>query len=268
MGQLLITRPDKEWYQSIVSIRNYSETDFEAKFFKYATEIFESFHVVKFKFSITNRTKPTERYQPDILLIAKNLKKWIFVEVELVKPDIAHSFRQIDCFKNPSFNENELLSYVVKHNKHLHPFSADLLDLFINHSPGLLMVYDNHSTSIFNKIYSTFGQIKICVFEVHKNADHVHEAYRISGDYPYDISKTSKLIYEDDQHYKFAKYDFVEEISEGDVTIYFDMHPYNATIIKGKKKKAFLKIVDNPFPKDLQLQLALDDKSQLILQRL
>jgi hypothetical protein len=268
MGQLLITRPEKEWYQSIVSIRNYSETDFEAKFFRYATEIFSSFYVLKFKYTIVNRNRPADRYQPDLLIIAKNFKKWMFIEVELVKPDTAHSFKQIECFKNPVFDPDSVLKYVVVNNEVLKPFQSELLDLFTNYAPGLLMVYDSHSSFIFNKIRDTFGALKICVFEVHKTPGHLHEAYRISGDYPYDITNSSKLIYEDDQHYKFAKYEMIGGAPEGDVLIYFDMHPYNATIIKGNRKKAFLKIVDNPFPKDLQLQLAIDSNDKLILQRL
>ena len=60
----------------------------------------------------------------------------------------------------------------------------------------------------------------------------------------------------------------ISGVSEGDVTIYFDMQPYNANIFKGNRKTAFLKIVDNPFPKDLQLQLAIDSDDKLILQRL
>jgi len=268
MGQLLITRPEKEWYQSIVSIRNYSETDFEAKFFRYATEIFSSFYVVKFKYTIVNGNKPSERYQPDLLIISKNFKKWMFIEVELVKADIAHSFRQIECFKNPIFDENLVLKYIIDNNAELVQYQVELLNLFTNYAPGLLMVYDSHSSRIFEKIYGTFGMIKICVFEVHKNTEHVHEAYRISGDYPYDITNSSKLIYEDDQHYKFAKHEMVTGIAEGDVIIYYKMHPYNASIFKAKKNKAFLKIVDNPFPKDLPLQLAIDSNDKLILQPL
>ena len=198
MGQLLITRPEKEWYQSIVSIRNYSETDFEAKFFRYATEIFSSFYVVKCKFTITNRSRPADKYQPDLLIIAKNFKKWMFIEVELVKSDTAHSFKQIECFKNPVFDEHLLLKYIIGHNAHLQSFEVQMLNLFTNYTPGLLLIYDSHSSFIFNKIYNTFGSVKICVFEVHKNPKHVHEAYRISGDYPYEITNSSKLIYEDD----------------------------------------------------------------------
>lgn len=268
MGQLLITHPEREWYQSIVSIRNYKETDFEAKFLRYATEIFKSFYVLKFKFTIVNRTKPSERYQPDLLLIAKDFKKWIFVEVELVKSDTAHSFRQIECFKNPVYNEADVVKYLIGQDSDLQKHEGDLLNLVTNHSPSLLMVYDSHSKFIFDKIYDTFGKVKICVFEVHKTIKHPHEAYRISGDYPYDITNSSKLIFEDETHYKFAKYEMVEALTEGDVIIYYDMRPYNANIIKAKRKKAYLKIVDNHFPKDMQLQLAIDSDGTLILQRL
>jgi len=78
MAQLLVTIEDV-WYQAIASIRNYSEPDFEGKIFKYSSEIFKEFFTVPLKYDITNKLDRTEKCKPDLLLISKDFKRWIFI---------------------------------------------------------------------------------------------------------------------------------------------------------------------------------------------
>jgi hypothetical protein len=272
MGQLLITKPapSREWYHSIVSIRNYSEPDFEDKLFKYGEEVFDNFHVLKFKgFTIENDSNRSLKYKPDLLLIAKDFKKWLFVEVELVKQNMTHTYNQIECFLNPHYNSNALADYIIKQNSELAVFDAEIRNLISNYSPGVLVIFDSHSQAIFANINKKYPRAKICVFEVHRAFGHVFEAYRVSGDYPYDITNTSKLIHFDDQHYNFSRPDIISSISSDNITLYYDMEPINATLIRGKKKKdTFLKIADNPFPKDVGMQFSLEASGKFILQRI
>ncbi len=114
MAQVLVTHPtEKHWYSPIANVKKYSEPEFEQRLYRYGSDIFENYHVLKFKFDLRCDELIGKKFKPDMLLISKSLKKWIIIEVELCKPPVQHTKDQIKCFSNPKFDIGELVSYVT-----------------------------------------------------------------------------------------------------------------------------------------------------------
>src|SRR5258706_12264712 len=112
MSQLLITI-EPAWYQSIANIRNYSEPDYEDKILKYGSEIFSNYYVLKCKFPFIYKKDRSQKYEPDFLLVSKNFKNWIIVEIELCRKPLFHTKKQVQCFSSPEFDAVELTNYLV-----------------------------------------------------------------------------------------------------------------------------------------------------------
>ncbi|MBI3234312.1 MAG: hypothetical protein HYZ42_09770 [Bacteroidetes bacterium] len=268
MAQLLVSIEDV-WYQAIASIRNYSEPDFEEKIFKYSSDIFKNFYTVKFKYDIVNKTSRSEKCQPDLLIISKDFKRWIFIEVELCNKPLTHTKKQIRCFLNPEFDSTLAVDFLVRQNPYLAGNSMDLLNLIENTPPELLMIYDDYCHATFSKLLADFPKLKICILETYRTPLHECEAYRLSGDYPYEVSFISKLAYKDEQHYKVLKTEIFNGFDEGDVEILYKMKKLKGVILKHPSKNQwFLKIPRNPLPNDIAVQLHLDKDKQLIIQKI
>jgi hypothetical protein len=267
MAQLLVTIEDA-WYQNLASVRNYSEKDFEDKILKHAENIFTSYYVVKCKYSITNRNDRNKRFEPDFLLISRKFNNWYFVEVELCGKALGHTKDQLNCFHNPEYDSLKLRDYLVKQNKQIASFSNELYDLLENKDPNVIVIYDDYCAKIFKTLNDEFSSLKICVIETYKTSKHPSETYRISGDYPYEISNISPLDPIDNQHYLVKRPELLKKYNDKDI-VEID---YYLKILKGvifiSKGKVFIKLPENPLPPGSNFQLEIDITDKLIIKRL
>ncbi|MEO3405457.1 hypothetical protein AAFN85_16220 [Mucilaginibacter sp. CAU 1740] len=273
MAQLLVIEDKKRrLYQPIASIRDYSEPDFEAKLFKYSKELFSNYYAVKFKYTIKKKSDISESYEPDLLLISKKFNRWILVEVELCKPDLGHTFRQIDTFLDPYFDPDDVIKFLLKHNETFVQHKAELINLIKTNAkaPEVLVIFDDYDKKVFEKIDLRYKSLNVCVLEVYREHGNHFDAYRLGGKYPYDITNTTKIAYYDEMHFTIEKADLVSHLSSGEIEVHFNMVPYNAVLTKPKKKnsKCMLKIVDHNFDKNDLLQLVIDVDNKLIIQPL
>lgn len=270
MAQILITHPAEiHNYTPIASIRQYNEPDFEDKLWRYGKKIFQHYHVFKFKFDLTCDALPGSKFKPDLLLVSKTFKKWVIIEVELCKTPSKHTLDQITCFKNPKFSPSEITDFLIRNYPDITGEKTNLLDCFSNYSPDLIIVLDDYSDKVFNKFYEHYKQLKICVLEVYKRENYAYEGFRFGGDYPYELTNSSKIEYVNDQHFKIIKKDFLKDLPDN-FEVKFDMEPFDATLIKtnAKSKTTFLKLPEHNIPSDLYLQIGLNLDGEYIIQKL
>lgn len=269
MAQLLISFENR-WYQNIASVKNYYEKDFENKILKYAGDIFSNYHVLKCKtFDIVDKTDRSNKKRPDFLLISKNFKSWIIVEVETCGKQLNHTQDQIKCFLNPEYNISDFHKYLIDQNPYIELHKLQLLDILENRTPSVLVIFDDYCQKTFTSLTTKFKDIKICVMETYRTSDHPSEAYRISGEYPYEISGISQLrALEDGQHFEVMRPDLLKEIDEGtDIDLNYYMRTIRARLLR-TNKKTFLKIPENPLPPDINIELNINLAKSLIIKRL
>jgi len=268
MAQILITHASrKDIYTPIASIKQYNEPDFENKLWRFGKAIFENYHVFKFKFPLTSSKIPGVYFEPDLLLVSKTFKKWVIVEVELCKNPTQHTLNQITCFSNPKFKPEEIVEFIIRNNPEQESNKDEMLDCFSNRKPEFIVVLDDYSDKVFQKFYAHERQLKICVLEVYKRHNYNYEGFRFGGDYPYELSNTSKLEYIDDQHYKILKKDFLKDLPDS-FEVKFDMEPFQASLIKLTNRTTYLKLPYHNIPSDFYLQIGIDSKGQYIIQKL
>lgn len=268
MANILITHATEiHHYTPIASIKQYNEPDFEDKLWRYGKTIFEHYHVFKFKYPLNCSAIPATNFEPDLLLVSKTFKKWVIIEVELCKSPTQHTLNQITCFSNPKIDPKAITEYLIKNNTSFAGQEASFFDCFTNYSPDLIVVLDDYSDSVFKKFYSHKKDLKICVLEVYKRHSYPYEGFRFGGDYPYELTNSSKLEYVDHQHYKILKKDFIMDLPDN-FEITFDMEPFKASLIKTSIKTTYLKLPDHNIPSDLYLQMGKNINGDYIIQKL
>ncbi|QEC67928.1 hypothetical protein FRZ67_11680 [Panacibacter ginsenosidivorans] len=266
MAQLLITHAStKHHYLQIASIKQYNEPDFEKKLKRHATKIFENYYVFNFKFELSCDAIPGKKFEPDLILVSKNFTKWVIVEVELCKPPTEHTRNQITCFSNPKFKPDDLVEYILKEDPSLSPLKDEFIKCVSNIPPDLIVVLDDYSEKVFKKFYEHKKQLKICVMEVYKRIGYIYEGYRFGGDYPYELTRFSKLKYSDEQHYEVMKRDFAKDLPH-EFEAKYDMDPFKITVIKSGKT-TYLKF-DHNIPEDVYMVLGISLGGDYILQKL
>ncbi len=268
MAHILITHANsKEWYTPIASIKLYNEPDFEAKLWRYSNEIFLNYHVFKFKFGLSCKEIPGKNFEPDLLLVSKDFKKWVIIEVELCKAPTQHTLDQITCFSNPKFIASNIAEYIIKNNKVMSGKKSKLIDCFSNNVPDLIVVLDDYSDTVFRKFYNHKKQLKICVLEVYKKLNYSYEGFRFGGDYPYQLTNSSKLEFVDEQHYKVIKKDFIKDLPNT-FEVKFEMFPFKASLIKLNAKTTYIKIPFHNIPSDVYLQIGKSIKGEFVIQKI
>jgi len=267
MAQIIITHASsKDLYTPIASIKKYNEPDFEEKLFRYAKELFQYYYVFKFKHGLTCDEIPSPPFEPDLLLVSKSFKKWVIVEVELCKTPTQHTLDQITCFSNPKNSAQDIASFVLRHNPEMKGKEQELIDCFSNPS-DLIIVLDDYSGSVFKKFYAHKKQLKICVLEVYKKPNYTFEGFRFGGDYPYELTNSSKIEYVNEQHFKILKKDFLKDLPQS-FDIKFDMEPYQASLIKESQRTTYLKLPYHNIPSDLYLQMGMTLNNEYVIQKL
>lgn len=172
------------------------------------------------------------------------------------------------CFYEPEFEKEVLVDYLINQDSNVQDFKSELLEMFDNIPPKVLVVYDDYCSATFDKLKSEFEFLQICVVETYRTDNHSSEAYRISGDYPYDISGATQLKPYDFQHYQILRPDLFTEIPVNEeIIIDYMMKDYKAVIFKSDDI-LYLKIPENPFPPDLNLILSIDISNKLIIKRI
>lgn len=268
MAQILITHPStNHWYTPIASIKLYNEPDFEEKLWRYSSAIFEHYHVFKFKHGLTCDEIPGKPYEPDLLLVSKNFKKWVIVEVELCKTPSQHTLDQVTCFSNPKIKPDEIADFIVRNNPTMKSNKQDFIDCFSNYSPDLVVVLDDYSDTVFKKFYDHKKQLKICVLEVYKRLNYTFEGYRFGGDYPYQLTNSSKIEYIDEQHFRILKKDFVNDLP-AIFELKFDMVPFDVTLVKASPQKTYLKMPYHNIPSDIYLQIGKTLNDEYVIQKI
>jgi hypothetical protein len=268
MAHVLITHSKRvDSYTPIASIKKYKEPDFEKKLYRYAKSIFSNYHVFSFKFGLSCSSIPGKQFEPDLLLVSKSFKKWVIVEVELCKPPTQHTLDQIECFSKPIYNPAEIVKYLRTGSKIFPAQANSFLKCFSNYPPDLIVVLDDYSDAVFEKFHAFKKQLKICVLEVYKKAGYTYEGYRFGGDYPYELTNSSKLEHVDDQHFKILKRDFARDLP-ANFEVKFDMEPFDASIIKPSNKTTYLKLPYHNIPSDVYLQLGKTLRNEYVIQKL
>lgn len=269
MAQLLVTI-ESCWYQNIASVKNYYEADFEDKILKYAADVFSNYYVLKCKtFDIVERTDRSNKKRPDFVLISKSFTNWILVEVETCGPVLSkHTIDQCKCFLNPEYDPDDLCNYLVDQNPHIAAYKADVLNIVTNNAPKVLAIYDDYCQKTFDKLKTQFKDLQICVMETYRTSGHPSEAYRISGEYPYEISGISQLKALDGQHFEVLRPSLLEEINDdADIVLNYYMKTLKGKVFRAQKK-TYLKIPQNPLPPDINIELNIDLTKSLIIKRL
>lgn len=268
MAQIIITHSTTSHiYSPIANIKKYSEPDFEDKLFRYSSAIFEHYYVFKFKYGLTCDEIPGKNYEPDLLLVSKNFKKWVIIEVELCKTPNQHTLDQVTCFSNPKFNSDDLASFIVRNNPSMKTKKQNLIDCFANYPSDLIVVLDDYSDVVFKKFYEHKKQLKICVLEIYRRHSYPYEGFRFGGDYPYELTNSSKIDYIDEQHFKILKRDFVKDLPLN-FEIKFDMAPFNVEVIKDNRQNAFLKMPYHNIPSDIYLQMGKNLNDEYVIQKI
>lgn len=271
MAQIIITHSNStQLYSPIANIKKYSEPDFEDKLFRYSSSIFEHYHVFKFKFGLTCDEIPGKNYEPDLLLVSKNFKKWVLIEVELCKTPSIHTLSQVTCFSNPKIGPSkatEIAEFLVRNNPSFKGQKQQLIDCFSNYPSDLIVVLDDYSDVVFQKFYEHKRQLKICVLEIYKRNSYPYEGFRFGGDYPYELTNSSKIDYIDEQHFKILKRDFVKDLPSS-FELRFDMAPFTVEVIKDSRQNAFLKMPYHNIPSDIYLQLGINLNNEYVIQKI
>jgi hypothetical protein len=268
MAQILITHPeDIHIYTPIASIKKYNEPDFEEKLWRYAKSIFQHYYVFKFKYPLNCDDIPGKNFEPDLLLVSKTYKKWVLIEVELCKSPSTHTLDQVTCFSNPKINPKDVLNFLVVNNPGTKIDRKNFLDCFSNYTPDLIIVLDDYSDVVFKKFYEHKKQLKICVLEVYKKTGYLYEGFRFGGDYPYELTNSSKIDYVDEQHYKILKKDFLRDLPSN-FELKFDMVPFDASLIKVSPKTTYLKLPNHNIPSDIYLQIGKTLDGEYVIQKL
>ena len=268
MAQILITHSKEvHLYTPIASIKQYNEPDFENKLLRYGTSIFEHYHVFKFKFELSCDSIPGKNFEPDLLLVSKTFKKWVIIEVELCKAPVQHTLDQITCFSKPKFKSDDVVKYILKNNPGNESLEQDLLNCISDYPPDLIIVMDDYSDTVFEKYYSFKKQLKICVLEVYKKIDYPYEGFRFGGDYPYELTNSSKIEYIDNQHYKILKRDFLKDLPTN-FEVKFDMEPFEAALVQVNRQTTLLKLPEHNIPSDIYLQIGKNLDGEYVLQKL
>lgn len=267
MAQIITTNSNKVIYTPIASIKQYNEPDFEKKLLRYSGEIFSDFYILKGKFEMTSDLV-SNRFEPDLILISKSFKKWVIIEVELCQSPKKHTIDQVKCFANPKFDSRKLYKYLSDMEKELQENESEVVSMLENIAPDFIVVLDDYSDDVFRKFRNIVNNLKICVLEVYRTTSHPYEAFRFGGDYPYELSNSSKLKWINSQHYQIMKEDFAAALPSK-LDLKFDMDPINATVISSERrpKKYYLKIPEHNIPEDHYLQIGITIKNEYVLQR-
>ncbi len=268
MAQILITHSSSiHHYTPIASIKKYKEPDFEEKLWRYGNKIFENYYVFKFKYPLSCEAIPGSNFEPDLLLVSKTFKKWVIIEVELCKTPTAHTLNQITCFSDPKFKAEKVADFIIRNNPDYKKLKTNFQDCFANHLPELIVILDDYSDTVFEKFYEHKDSLKICVLEVYKRPSYPYEGFRFGGDYPYELTNTSKIKYIDSQHYNILKKDFLKDLPEK-FEVKFNMEPFQATLVKATQRSTYLKLPEHNIPSDFYLQIGMNTANEYIIQKL
>ncbi len=141
MAQVLVTR-ENAWYQGIASLKNIREKELEESILRYATAVFSNYVCFQSSFTFSNTTGETS--DPDILLISKNFKSWLIVEVELGGKDLKHTRKQLRVFTDPIFDVEKLIPHCSGKSAELTGKENELRNLFTNQPPEVLVIFDSY----------------------------------------------------------------------------------------------------------------------------
>lgn len=268
MAELIVTgATDKILYSQVASVKRYSEPHFEKMLVRYGEDIFSDYHVLPCKKQISSPgCDPSE---PDLILIEKNFKKWVIVEIELCHNPKAHTINQIRCFSHPEFDSKKMAKYLVENSITLSSCAADIEYMFDNVPSEFIVVMDDYSNDVFERYRSHVPGLKICVLELYKTVSHDFPTYRFGGDYPYVLQSQSKLIWIDDQHFIIQNTSFAASLpSPGTFQLNYHMDPFDVSVFySSKAKKYYLKMPEHHLPRDLQLKIGIDIHGKYVLQR-
>lgn len=266
MAQVLVTREDA-WYQGIASLKNIREKELELSILKYASAVFNNYYCFQSAFVFKNAAGETSG--PDILLISRNFKQWLIVEVELAGKDLGHTRKQLRVFTNPLFGVGDLVKHCCEKTDDLVGKEAELNNLFANAAPEVLVIFDTHNSPVLSILQAEFT-IKICVFEIYKTQSHDLELYRLSGDYPYVYSGGTflKAWDGDFEIFKVERPEFFDDL--GANTNFIAEHrlqTMNIILYRSKKDEPFIKIPGNPFPPGKNLKIYRTEDNKFVIEK-
>jgi len=266
MAQVLVTS-ENVWYQGIASLKNIYEKNLEHRVVKFSKEIFVGYYSFQSAFTFKSRVS-TDTSASDMLLIAEDFSQWVIVELELMGKPLGHTKKQLTVFSDPTFEVDALVKHCITKDNRLKGKEAELIKLFSNNDPGLLVIFDTYHKPTLEDIAINFT-CKICVLEIYRTMNHDLELYRMSGDYPYVNTGFCFLKYWPTNYdqYEIEKPGLFTGIALGTIQLYYKMLVLNGLLTKSGSRY-FLKIPQNPLPpaEDLKVFRTIDNK--LIIEKL
>lgn len=198
------------WYQEVAPRDFYKEDDLERDIMHNLQIIFPEFIPFPFKQKLFNNITK-QKNAPDLAMVKNDYSEWYVIEVELGKHSKSEVIKQIDTFKNHTYNI-ENVNYIYRQYK---KFDKNKLTKLITDAskPPLLMVIVNETKMDWKDDLEKLN-CKICVFQIYNDFGG-NKLYRLSGDHPYIFTDFCNCKYEKRVPYavKILKNDFLDGYS-------------------------------------------------------
>lgn len=166
------------WFQPISSSSVY-ESDYENRILRYSEDIFPSFYCLEFKLDVNS---PYGVVNPDLVLIHKEYKTWLVVEIELEHHSLRHHVHeQVKKMRFGYYGEVHAERLFSK-NPVLH---SDKLRELVRQQPEILLIVP-HAKETWISALNRFDA-KIATIEMWEDSNG-SSLLHVDGDLPNDIS--------------------------------------------------------------------------------
>jgi len=267
MAKILINEKHSDiWFERLSTVSYYSETEFEDRLLKHASNLFIEYFVLPFKKTISQIRKSENTTKPDLIFIKRDFSSWILVEVEKGGHTLDHVARQVAVMSKPDFNPVEMSHYIKSKETYImSPQGTELAydeihKLITTQKPQVMVIVDETKVDWEKDLNKK--DVLLCVVQVYKNGQG-EEIFRIKGQYP--------RIYTGTIHCKLTNYPpnsielvthhpLLENLTSGqDVEIQFNNSITKWSALINNRKRLFLKCIGSTFPlpvgKDYILQI-------------
>jgi|GEM_PF-3447628 len=179
----LFTPNREKWYDSLHSVASYSELEVEIVLQQYSAEIFTDYHTLLFKPKDAVEYNGSKKI-PDLVLIKKDYKAWIILEVELSHHTVRDVVDQVETFIEGDWDMAKVKAYIMKKAKQAKiSLDEEKIDNMLNQvEPEVFVGIDKDNINI-KKAVKDRGA-RYFIFELYR-APNGKRAYRLLGDYPF-----------------------------------------------------------------------------------
>jgi len=252
MAKILVTM-EGIWYDEVRNLKNYNEKSIESRLLKNGNTIFQDFHYCLCNYTFNNPAG--EKAKPDIILISKDFKRWVIVEVELIEKGLSHTLTQLSVFSDCTFEPTTLLNHLKRKIGDLIGNETNMLSLF-KKKPDVLVVFDGYDQRKIDTITKSFN-VQFASIEVFRTGKHNGELLKIYGEYPYQTIGFTflKPIKGNDIFFDVTDNNFFKDSRIKEIDAFHDYKVLKLTIIRNSKTDIVVKIPYLPFEPNKALVL-------------